>query len=60
MLKDQTEKYALGLYLYHMFTLSYYAYMYKKGGNKGYIFCLATCNEACLGYMGILTIGPFN
>ena len=30
------------------------------GGNKTYNFCLATCNEACLGYMGILAIGPFN
>jgi hypothetical protein len=33
----------------------------KKGGvNKSYNFCLVTCNEACLGYMGILAIGPFN
>jgi hypothetical protein len=45
-----------------MFISSYYAYVKKKGGggNKTYNFCLATCNEACLGYMGILAIGPFN
>ena len=30
------------------------------GGNKTYNVCLSTCNEACLGYMGILAIGPFN
>ena len=47
-----------------MFTRSYYAYVKGGGGgggvNKTYNFCLATCNEGCLGYMGILAIGPFN
>jgi hypothetical protein len=32
----------------------------RWGGNKTYNFCFATCNEACLGYMGIVAIGPFN
>ena len=30
------------------------------GGNKTYNFSLATCNEASLGHIGILAIGPFN
>jgi hypothetical protein len=39
-------------------------YVKKKkgggGGNKAYNFSLATCNEASLGLIGILAIGPFN
>lgn len=29
-------------------------------GNKTYNFCSSTCNKACLGYMGIIAIDPFN
>ena len=57
------RKNALGLYLCHMFTpflLRIYVKVEKKGGNKAYNFCLATCNKACLGYMGIIAIDPFN
>jgi uncharacterized membrane protein YiaA len=32
----------------------------RGGGNKTYNFSLATCNEASLGHIGILAIGPFN
>jgi hypothetical protein len=49
--------------MYVIYNFYYYYYAYVKGGgggNKTYKFCLATCNEACLGYMGILAIGPFN
>ena len=60
------RKNALGLYLCHMLTpflLRTYVDGEKRekegGGNKAY-FCLATCNEACLVYMGILAIVPFN
>ena len=45
--------------MYVIYNFYYYYYAYVKGGgggNKTYKFCLATCNEACLGYMGILDI----
>lgn len=31
-----------------------------REGNKAYNFCWASCNKACLGYMGIIAIHPFN